>query len=136
MPWALRRDEHRIHARRRLNLAEMHVEAVRSHQNAARLQIRLDRRAIRITLNLIRQQYVDDIRRLGRFLSRHRLELVLDRQVVVRTARPLADDYIYAAVAKVLRLSMSLAAVAQDGDRLAFEERKVSVVVVVNGGWH
>ena len=29
---ALRRDEHRIDARRRLDLAEVHVEAVRGHQ--------------------------------------------------------------------------------------------------------
>src|SRR5262249_55789292 len=51
-------------------------------------------------------------------------------------ARSLADDHVHAAIAKVLRLSVSLAAVAEDGDRLAFEEREISVVVVVDGRGH
>ena len=46
----------------------------------------------------------------------------LDRQVVVRRARPLADHDVAARVAEVLGLGVPLAAVADDGDRLALEQ--------------
>ena len=60
----------------------------------------------------------------------------LDRQVVVRAAGALADDDVEAAVAEVLGLGVALRAVADDGDRLALEEREVGVVVVVDRGGH
>ncbi len=66
----------------------------------------------------------------------HRLEAVALGQVVVRAARPLADDHRAAAVAQVLGLGVALRAVAEDGNRLAFEDREIGVVVVVNFGGH
>ena len=58
------------------------------------LQVRLDRRAIDVALHFVGQQDVDDVGLLRRVLGRHRLEAVLDRQVVVRAAGPLADDHV------------------------------------------
>ena len=49
------------------------------------------------------------------------LEAVADGEVVVLAAGPLADDDVDAAVAEVLGLGVALRAVADDGDRLAFE---------------
>ena len=66
----------------------------------------------------------------------HRFEAVADGQVVVFAAGPLADDDVAAAVAQVLGLGVALRAVAEDGDRFAFERRKIGVVVVVNFGGH
>src|SRR5947208_13528606 len=98
--------------------------------------MRLDRGPIRIALHFVREQDVDDVRRLRRLFGRYRLEAVLDRQVMIRAARALADDHIHTTIAEILCLRVSLAAVAQDGNRLAFEERKIGVVVVVDGGGH
>src|SRR3712207_9050232 len=55
---------------------------------------------------------------------------------VIGSAGPLADDHLAAAVAQVLGLSVPLGAVAQDGDGLVLEERKVGVGVVVDLGGH
>ena len=59
-----------------------------------------------------------------------------DRQVVVGRARPLADHDVAARVAEVLRLGMALAAVADDGDRLALEQREIGILVVIHLGGH
>ena len=49
------------------------------------------------------------------------LEAVADGEVVVLAAGALADDDVDAAVAEVLSVGVALRAVADDGDRLAFE---------------
>ena len=64
------------------------------------------------------------------------LKAVADGQIVVRAAGPLADDHGTTAIAQVLGMGMPLRAVAQDGDRLALEERQVGVFVVINLGGH
>ena len=68
--------------------------------------------------------------------DRHRSEAVADGKVIVRTAGALADDDVATAVAQVLGLSVSLAAVAQDGDGFVLEQGEIGVGVVVNGDWH
>ena len=65
-----------------------------------------------------------------------RLEAVLDGQLVVLRARPLADDDRAAAVAQVLGVGVPLAAVADDGDRLALEQSEVGVLVVIHRRRH
>ena len=47
------------------DLAEVDVEAVRAHQHVARLQVRLDLRAIDVALHFVGQQDVDQIALLG-----------------------------------------------------------------------
>src|SRR4051812_28882328 len=112
------RDEHRIDARRRLDLAKMHVEAVRGHQDCALFQIRADRSPIDVPLHFVGQQDVDDVRLPRRVLSGYWLKAMLDRQLIIRAAGALTDDYVDSAIAEVLGLSVSLAAIAEDGDGL------------------
>ena len=69
MAGAFRGDEQRIDARRRLDLAEVDVEAVRAHQDVARLQVRPDVLAIDVALHFVGQQDVDDVGLLGGFLG-------------------------------------------------------------------
>ena len=122
--------------RRRDDLAEVNVEAVRAHQQRALLQIRANLGFVDVSLHFIGQQNVNEIGLLDRIGNRQRLEAVADGEVVIRTARALADDDVTTAVSQVLGLSVSLAAIAQDGDDFVLEEGEVGVGVVVNGDWH
>ena len=81
-------------------------------------RLRLDVAAVDVALHFVGQQDVDQVGLLGGLVGRHRLEAVAHGQVVVRAARPLADDHVAAAVAQVLGLGVPLRAVAEDGDRL------------------
>ena len=73
---------------------------------------------------------------LGRFLDRHGLKSMAYGQVVIRAARPLADDHGAAAIAQVLGMGMALRAVAEDGDRLSLQQRQVGIFVVIDFGGH
>ena len=92
--------------------------------------------AINIALNFVRQQNVDQVALFSRFRGRNGFETVAPGKVVVGTTRTLSNDNVATAVAKVLCLSMSLASVADDSDRLVFQETQICVVVVVNLGCH
>ena len=128
--------EHRIHAQRRLDLAEVQVEAVRGHQDVAGAEVGLDVGLVDVSLHFVGQQDVDQVRLLRGVIDAHRFEAVLHRQVVVRAAGTLADDDLAAAVLEVLGLGVPLRPVAEDGDGLVLEEGEVGVVVVVNRGGH
>ena len=92
--------------------------------------------AVDVALHFVGQQDVDEVGLLGGLVGRHRLEAVAHGQVVVRAAGPLADDHVAAAVAQVLGLGVPLRAVAEDGNRLALEQRQIGVFVVVDRGGH
>ena len=74
------------------DLAEVDVEPVRAEQQVAGPEVRLDVAGVDVALDLVGQEDVDQVARLGGLGGRDRLEAVLDRQVVVGRARPLADD--------------------------------------------
>ena len=120
----------------RLDEAEVDVEAVRAHQDRARLQVRLDFLFVEVALQLIGDEDVDDVGLLGGVGGADGLEAVADGEVVVLAAGALADDDVDAAVAEVLGLGVALRAVADDGDRLALEGGEVGVFVVINRGCH
>ena len=94
----------------------------------------LDRLAVDVSLHFVGQQDVDQVALLGGFFGADRLEAMALGQVVVGAARPLADDDLAAAVAEVLGMGVALRAVADDGDRLVFEQRQVGVFLVVHLG--
>ncbi len=129
-------DERTIDPVRRHHLPEVDVEPVRAKQEVARAQLRLDLMGVDVGLNFIRQEDVDEITCMGRVGGRHRFEPITHRRLVVRRARPLTDDDLTARIAQVLGLGMSLAAVADHRDRLAFEQREVGILVVVHFGSH
>ena len=129
-------DEQCVDACGRFDEAEVDVEAVRAHEDVAGLQVRLDFVFVEVALQLVGDEDVDDVGLLGGVGGAHRLEAVADGEVVVLAAGALADDDVDAAVAQVLGLGVALRAVADDGDRLAFEGGEVGVFVVVDRGCH
>ena len=130
--WALGSDEQSINTLWWLDLAEVEVEPVGAHQDVAWREIRLDVRAEQIPLDFIWQQYVDNVRLLAGFVDFQRLKTVAYSKVVVLATGSLSDNDFATAVAKVLCLRVSLGTVAENCDRLAFENGQVGIVIVVN----
>ena len=136
MPGALGSNQQRVDSPRRFDLAEMDVEPVRAHQHVSGRQVIANLVAINIGLDFIGKQYVDHVGHLGGVGDRHGLEAVGNGQIVIGRTGPLADHDIASAVFEVLSLGVSLRAVTENRDRLAFEVGKVRVVLVVNRGSH
>ena len=132
MTGALGGDQRGVDTGRRSDLVEVDVEAVRAHQQSARLQVRQDRGPVDVALNFVGQQDVDQVGLLGGLFDGDRLEAILDGQIVVRTTGTLADDDGTAAVTQVLSLGVALASVSQNGDRLALEHGQIGVIVVID----
>ncbi len=84
-------------------------------------------------LHVVRHQHHDGVGVLGGLGRAEHLEAGLLGARRVGRARQVADDHAHAAVAQVLGVSVSLAAEADDGDRLAADQAEVGVIVVVHG---
>ena len=67
--------------------------------------------SVDITLNLVRQQDIDQVAFFCRFVNRQWFETVLFCQFVIRRARTFRYHNIAAAVSQVLRLSVALRAI-------------------------
>jgi hypothetical protein len=61
---------------------------------------------------------------------------VADREIIVGAAGTLTNHHCAAAVTQVLGLSVTLAAVADDGNGLALQMTEIGIVVVVNLNRH
>ncbi len=109
---------------------------MRTHQQIAGAQIFTNVVAVHVALDFVRQQNVDQVARGSRVSRRHWFETMAFGEVVVGSAGPLTDDHVAPAVAQVLSLSMSLAAVANDGNCLVFQQAQVCVVIVINFSCH
>ncbi len=68
---AFGRDHQYVDVGRRLNLAEVDVEAVGEKEGVVGLQVRLDLLAVDFALRLVRQQNHDEVARLRRFRNLH-----------------------------------------------------------------
>ncbi len=99
MPRAFGATSTRIDTWRRLDLAEMNVETVRTHQHVAFLQVGPDVIPIDVSLHFVGQQNIDYVGLLGGLGRTYRLELVAHRQFVIFAAGPLTNDYVQPTVA-------------------------------------
>ena len=132
MTRSLRRDHRDVNIGCRLDQAEVNVKAVREHQHGAALEIRLNICLVAGSLLFIRNQNHDDIRFLHCF--RHRLDgqalcLCLGNGL---GAGIQADHNIHAGILQIQRMCMALAAISDDSDLLALQQRHVAVFLVVD----
>jgi hypothetical protein len=116
----------------RPDLPEVDVEAVGEGEVDALLRVRLDLLVVGLRLLLVRREDHDDVgrpRRLGDGEDLEPRALGLPPGVA-----PLAepDHDVVAGVLQVVRVRVPLAAVADDGDPLPLELRRVRVPVVVD----
>src|SRR5580658_1706860 len=132
MPRTLRSDHHHVHVGGRNNRLEMNAEAVRDPENLSRMQIRLDELFIRLSLRLVRREDLDPVGALGGLIRRHHDHAVSPRRCGAWPVRGQPNDHLIAAVAKILRLRVSLTAVTNNGDRLALQYLRLRVAFVEN----
>lgn len=86
-------------------------------------------------LRLVRHEDLHDIRAAGRLADAQYFEAVVAR-FVSRFAFAKPDDNLKSAVAQVLRLSMPLAAVADNCNRLALQYTLICIFFVIHSNCH
>ena len=97
----------------------MNAESVREAENFSRMQIWPDELLVYRRLRLIRGEHVDPVRALSCLVGRHHRHAIGPRLLRTLPLRVQPNNDLVTAVAQVLRLRMTLAAVSEDGDRLA-----------------
>ena len=105
---------------------------MRKHQHVALFQIRLDILFIHSGLFLIIDQNHDDISLLRCLRSGINLESLCLGFSPGLTALVKADNNITAGILQVQCVSVSLAAVTDDGYFFSFQQRKVAVLLIKN----
>ena len=133
MPRALRRHHADVEIVARLDQIEMHVEAVREHQRRALFHVGREMLLVHVGLQLVGHQHHDDVGPLGGLGDVHDLDLFL--LGLLRRSRALAerdDDVLHARVAEVQHVGMALAAVADHGDLLRFDQVDVGITIVID----
>ncbi len=114
----------------RVDLAEMNVESVREHQRLAGGQVRLDVAVVEIALDVIGDQDHDHVGGFGGFGGGQDAQPGGFRLRFALAAFVQADHDVDAGIAQIQRVRVTLAAVADNRDRLAFEQRQVAVFFV------
>jgi hypothetical protein len=132
----LRRDHDDVEVGARHDLAVVHVEAVGEGQHRALLGVRRDVFVVDLGDVLVRQQDHDDVGGLDRFVHFGHLQAGLLDLVPRSAAAAQADGDVDAGIVQVLGVRVTLRAVADDGDVLAFDEGEVAVFVVENFHGH
>ena len=118
---------------RRNDRFEMNAEPVREPQNLPRMQIRLYELLIHRRLSLIRSEHVNPVRTLGSFIRSHHHHAVGSRLLCAGPRRIKPHNHLVSAIAQILRLRVSLAAVAQDGNGFGLQGLRISVMLIKNG---
>src|SRR5690606_29551730 len=116
----------------RLNLTVVDVEAVSKGQHGAGLDVGGDVVAVDLSDVLVGQQDHDEIGGL------HGVAHFLNLQAGILGLGPggaalaQADHHVHAGIMQVERVRVALRTVADDGDRLALDQRKIAILVVKN----
>ncbi|MNT01327.1 hypothetical protein D3C72_1357880 [compost metagenome] len=116
----------------RLHETVVHVEAVREDERSAFLDVRGHVVLVDGGDLLVGQQDHDDVGRLHGISDFSDLQASLADLVPRSAALAQADHDLDAAVVQVLRMCVTLRAVADDGNRLALDQAEVRVLVVIN----
>ena len=94
---------------------------MREAQNLAFVQMRLDSGCVKLRLGLVGRQDLDPVRALRRLRGSENDHAIGARLLGRLALRVETDDDVRSAIAQVLRLRMSLRAVAENGDGLSLK---------------
>ena len=125
-------DHHDVEVPARDHLRVVNVEAVREREHGALLDVRLDVGLVRGRDAFVGHQHHDDVRAFDRFADFRDLEAGLLCLVPRRAALAQADGDLHAGIVEILRVRMTLRAVADDRHLLALDQRQVGVLFVVD----
>src|SRR5262249_47809725 len=130
---SLGRDHHHVEIGARLDQVEMDVEAVREHERRTLLHVVGEVLAIDVGLQLVGREHHHHVRPFGGGGDVHDLELFALRLLHALRALAQRDGHVLdAGVAQVEPVGVTLPAVADDGDLLAFDQVDVGVAIVIN----
>jgi hypothetical protein len=110
----------------------VHVEAVGEGQRAALLDVGLDVVPVDLGDLLVGQQDHDDVGPFDGLVDFEHVQPGLADLVPGGAALAQANDDLHAAVVEVLCVRVALAAVADDGDRLALDQVQIGVAIVID----
>ena len=113
---------------------EVNAEPVRNPQNLSRMQVVTDGSFIEFRLGFIGGENLYPVRPLGRFRWRDHRHSIGPRLLRRGTVGIQPDNYLEAAVAQVLRLCVSLAAVSDHSNGLILQSGRISVLFVISFG--
>jgi hypothetical protein len=133
VPGALGRDHEDVDVGARVDQAEVDVETVGKGERGAGLHVRADVVGVDLCLGFIGGGDHDHVGPFGGFLVRKHLEacgLGLFRGGGAGAERD--RDVLDAAVAHILRVRVTLAAIADNGDLLALDQILVGVAIVID----
>ena len=129
---ALGSNHHDVNVVRRHDSFEMNAEAVRNAEHLAGMQIRLDGLLVEFALGFVGSEYVDPVGALGGLVWSDDDHAVGSRLLRAGPVGVEANDNFVSAVAEILGLGVSLAAVTEDGDRLALQCLGLRVAFIKN----
>ena len=133
MSRALGSDHHHVNVGRRNDRLEMNAESMRNAQNLSGMQIGLDGLFVQLALRLVGREQVNPVGALGGLIGSHDNHAVGPRLLRALARRIEADNDLKTAVAEILGLRVSLAAIANNGDCLALQRLGPRVAFVENG---
>src|SRR5258708_108256 len=113
---------------------EMNAEPVREAENLSFGQPRFDRRVVERSLGLVGSKNLDPVRLLGGFRGSENSKPVGFRLLGALAGRIQPDNHVVTAIAQVLGLGVSLAAVSENGDGLALQGNWIGVSLIKDGG--
>jgi len=116
----------------RHDLVVVHVETVGKHQRGALLDVGGHVVGVDIGDLLVGQQDHDHVCALDGVVDFHHVEAGLANLVPRGATLAQTHHHLDAAVVQVLRMGMTLAAVANDGYRLALDQAQITIFVVKN----
>jgi hypothetical protein len=132
-----RRHHQHVDIGARLDEVEMHVEPMGEHQGGTVLHVAGEMIAIDVGLDLVGREHHDHIGPFRGLRDLHHGKLLALRLLGRARALPKGDrDVLHARIAKIERMRMALAAIADDGDLLALDEIDVGIPVIINTHEH
>ena len=130
---ALRRDHEDVEVGTRFDQLEVDVETVRERQRRTFFEVGGQVIAVQRGLSFVRRQHHDDIGPGGCVCRAEYLETFVFRLPGAAGAFAERDgDFLDAAVAEIEGMGMALAAVADNGHFLAFDQIHIRITVVIN----
>ncbi len=81
---------------------------------------------------MVFREDLDDVSGFCRLMSGYRSKPVFFGLLIVGSARLFGDDHFHAAVAQILSLGMTLAAIADDRHLLAAQQIEIRIPIIIN----
>ncbi len=129
---SLRSNHGDVNIGRRHDASEMNVEAVSEHQHVALFQVRLDIFFVQLSLLFIIDQDHDNVSLLCSFRRGKDFKTLLLCSLPGSGTFIETDDDVASRFFQVQRVGVSLAAVTDDCDCLAFQKGKVAIFLIIN----